>query len=108
MKMLIFLPALSIAASALIALLPFTPLSYLYCVAREDSWLKAKTEQELEQRLFVFYSKKQIQPLESGWGAAHLMREGERMTRYMILGDCPLDVVYANDGAIAAIYTSYE
>ncbi len=108
MNSLKFLLLPVVVVPVLIAGLHLKPLSYLYCLAREDSWLAAKTEREMEQRLVTFYSKRQIDPAESGWGKAHRLQEGHEMIQYLILGNCPLDVVYSEQGAVVAIYTSYE
>ncbi|MFT3991532.1 MAG: hypothetical protein QM680_08980 [Luteolibacter sp.] len=85
-----------------------TTVVYLYCLSREDSWMKAKTEAELEKRLVAFYSKDSITPQKSIYGGRHVMQPGQRMTQYLIFWDAPLDVVYAADGKIDAIYRSYE
>ncbi|MFC7339370.1 hypothetical protein ACFQY0_19415 [Haloferula chungangensis] len=84
------------------------PFSYLYCLAREEAWLAAKTEKELVARLPVFRSEVEITPAVPGWGSHHKLREGDRMIRYLIFGKEPLDVVYARDGTVDAVYTSYE
>ena len=89
-------------------LLYVTPLSYLYCLSREDSWQKATTESDMESRLLAFYTKSSITPGESSWGRNHVLASGQRMTRYMIFSKEPLDVVYNGDGSVDAIYTSYE
>ncbi len=98
------------AALALLVLILFyaSPLSYLYCLSREHSWLKATNEKDLEGRLFVLYSKSSITPEQSSWGRDHVLTEGQRMTRYLIFGKEPLDIVYNADGAIDEIFTSYE
>jgi hypothetical protein len=98
-----------IALVALLGILFFpTPLSYFYCLARESSWMQAKTRAEMEERLIGFYSESEITPKVAGWGMGHQLKQGETMIRYMILGKEPLDVVYAGDGNVVAIYTSYE
>jgi hypothetical protein len=91
-----------------ILLLYASPLSYLYCLSRENSWLKATDEKELEHRLIAFYSKSAITPEKSSWGRDHVLRDGQRMTQYLIFGKEPLDVVYNADGTVDTIYTSYE
>ncbi len=91
-----------------IFLLYVSPLSYLYCLSRENSWMKAINEGDLEHRLFAFYSKNPITPESSSWGRNHVLREGQRMTRYLIFGKEPLDVVINADGTLDAVYTSYE
>ena len=85
-----------------------TPLSYLYCLARESAWLRATNERQLERSLFAFYSKKEISPSASLWGKEHILQAGQHMTQYLIFGKEPLDVVFFADGSIDAIYTSYE
>jgi hypothetical protein len=100
---------IAIALVALLGVLLYaTPLSYLYCLALEDSWMQAKTRGEMEARLIGFYSVSEITPKVSGWGMGHSLKEGESMIRYLILGKEPLDVVYAGNGDVVAIYTSYE
>lgn len=98
-----------IAFVALLGILFFaTPLSYVYCLAREDSWMQAKTRAEMEERLIGFYSESEITPEVAGWGMGRQLKQGETLIRYMVLGKEPLDVVYAGDGDVVAIYTSYE
>lgn len=100
---------LVIAIVALLGVLFYaTPLSYLYCLAREDSWEQAKTRGEMEDRLFGLYSESRITPAVPGWGMGCSLKEGESMIRYLILGKEPLDVVYAANGDVVAVYTSYE
>ena len=84
------------------------PISYLYCLAREDAWIAAKTEGELVASLPIFRSEMEITPKVAGWGMNHQMEDGDRMIRYLIFGKEPLDVVYASDGRVEAVYTSYE
>lgn len=84
------------------------PVSYLYCLAREDAWLAARTEGELVASLPAFRREREISPEVPGWGSNHKLREGDRMIRYLIFGKEPLDVVYASDGTVDAVYTSYE
>lgn len=84
------------------------PVSYLYCLAREEAWMAAKTEGELVASLPVFRSEMEITPAVPGWGSSHKLEEGDRMIRYLIFGKEPLDVVYASDGTVDAVYTSYE
>ena len=48
-----------IATGALVALLAiailyFTPFTYIYCLAAQDAWLAAKTERELDGHIRVF------------------------------------------------------
>ncbi|RYD38252.1 MAG: hypothetical protein EOP85_17095, partial [Verrucomicrobiaceae bacterium] len=47
-----------------------TPFSYLYCLARESSWMKSKTRKELEARLFAFYSIREADPALTVWTQA--------------------------------------
>ena len=84
------------------------PFSYLYCLAREDAWISARTEGELEARLPLFRSETEITPKVPGWGSNHKLEDGDRMIRYLIFGKEPLDVVYSSDGTVDAMYTSYE
>lgn len=100
---------LFIALVALLGVLFYTtPLSYLYCLAREDSWMQAKTRGEMQERLIGFYSESPITPEVPGWGIGRPLKEGESMIRYLILGKEPLDVVYSESGDVVAIYRSYE
>lgn len=85
-----------------------TPLSYLYCLAREEAWLNATNQNQLERSLFAFYSKRQIAPSDSMWGNEHVFDPGQYMIQYLIFAKEPLDVVFSEDGSIDAIYTSYE
>jgi len=85
-----------------------TPLSYLYCLARENSWLRATDQRDLERRLLAFYTKNPIEPTDSMWGRGHELTHGQKMIQYLIFGKEPLDVVYSDQGSIEAIYTSYE
>jgi hypothetical protein len=84
------------------------PVSYLYCLARENVWMMAKTESELEASLPIFRSEMEITPKVPGAGSNHQLQEGDRMIRYLIFGKEPLDVVYSSDGTVDAMYTSYE
>lgn len=104
------LAALAVTAGIGVAILALyvTPLSYLYCLAREEAWLRATNEKQLERSLFAFYSKKEISPSASMWGREHILQAGQHMTQYVIFGKEPLDVVFFADGSIDAIYTSYE
>ena len=100
---------ISIALVALLGILFFpSPLSYFYCLAREGSWMQAKTRAEMEERLIGFYSESEITPEVAGWGTERSLKQGETLIRYMILGKEPLDVVYSRSGDVVAIYTSYE
>jgi hypothetical protein len=85
-----------------------TSLSYFYCSFRENSWKQAVNEEDLESRLFAFYSKFQIEPANSYMGRDHVLKPGQIMTRYMIFNKEPLDVVYNADMTMDAFYPSYE
>jgi len=106
--------ALSIAVllfvlAATITLLCYeTPLSYLYCLAREKSWLEAKTEAELDHRMLMFYSKRAIAPLKSIWGSNYKLKPGERMVQYLVFSKEPLDVVFDSRSRVITAFTSYE
>ena len=82
---------------------------YMWASRLEARWHPAnpKTKVELESFLSL-YSQRDIQPSESGWGSNHELQSGERMTQYLLLWSAPLDVVYASNDTIVAIYTSYE
>ena len=84
------------------------PLSYFYCLAFESSWLAARTEAELEQRIHAFYRKHTIAPSQSMWGHQYSLRPGERMIQYLIFGKEPLDVVFDSEARVVTIFTSYE
>lgn len=81
---------------------------YLWALYLESKWYPAnpQTQSELEAML-AGYTKKDIPSTEPGWGQDHILKPGERMTRYSLLG-APLDVVFTSDDRIVAIYTSYE
>ncbi len=91
-----------------IALCFFTPLSYFYCLAREGSWMKAKSEAELDARIGAFHTKRSITPKDSLWGKSHSLKPGERMVQYLIFGKEPLDVVYDRQSRVVVVFTSYE
>ncbi len=82
---------------------------YFWALHLESKWFPAnpKTKVELESYLSL-YSKREIQPSESGWGSNHHLQAGERMTQYLLLWSAPLDVVYTSDDRVVAVYTSYE
>lgn len=77
---------------------------YLWALHLESKWRPAKprTLAELESKLSG-YTKTEIPP----GGSFHKLGEGERMTRYSLLG-APLDVVHSPDERILAIHTTYE
>ena len=81
---------------------------YVWALHLESKWKPAQPESksELESHL-ALYTEERIEPGESGWGANHQLKSGERMIRYSLLG-APLDVVYTSDDRLVAIYTSYE
>ena len=81
---------------------------YIWALHLESKWRPAnpKTQAELESKLSL-YTKRDILPVQSGWGRDHKLQSGERMTSYSLLGS-PLDVVFTRDDGIVAIYTSYE
>jgi hypothetical protein len=89
--------------------LPHDSLAYLYATHLEQRWvaLRPRSRSELEPLLHL-YSVQNIAPAESCWGARYVLAPGQVMTRYLIAWHAPLDVVYDADGAIRAIFTSYE
>jgi hypothetical protein len=91
-----------------IALCYSTSLSYVYCLAREKSWLAAKTETELDESVCVFYTKRSIAPSNSMWGRSYVLKPDERMIQYLIFGKEPLDVVFDSESRVVAAFTSYE
>ena len=94
--------------AAAIALCYATPLSYFYCLAREESWLAAKTEAELDGRMWAFYTKQSIAPSDSMWGRSYALKPDERMIQYLIFDKEPLDVVFDRESRVVAAFTSYE
>jgi hypothetical protein len=95
-------------SAAIVALCYTTPLSYLYCCARENSWLAAKTESDLDRRILAFYTKQPIAPSNSMWGWDYTLKPDERMVQYLIFAKEPLDVVFDRDSRVVAAFTSYE
>jgi hypothetical protein len=91
-----------------IALCYGTPLSYLYCGIRENSWLAAKTEAELDSRMWAFYTKHSIAPSNSMWGRDYVLKPDERMIQYLIFAKEPLDVVFNSKSNVVVAFTSYE
>ena len=77
---------------------------YMWALHLESKWRPAnpQTMSDLESKLSG-YTKTDIQPTQQG----HKLGEGDRMTRYSLMG-APLDVVYTPDDRIVAIYTTYE
>ena len=104
--------ALILVASAFgvicLALLYFTPASYLYCLARESAWIECKSKNELERSLLCFYTSRQISSKDSMWGRDYEFRKGERMVQYLIFSKEPLDVVYDEENKVIRMFTSYE
>jgi hypothetical protein len=90
-----------------IACLYRTSLSYPYCLVMESSWMKAKTQRELETRLFAFYRCGRIDPALTVWSKEPL-KDGQTVFRYLIFGKERLDVMVANDGTITDMFTAYE
>jgi hypothetical protein len=93
---------------AAIALCYTTPLSYFYCLTREKSWLAAKTEAELDRRMWAFYTKRPIAPSHSMWGSSYVLGPEERMVQYLVFAKEPLDVVLDRESRIVVAFTSYE
>jgi hypothetical protein len=81
---------------------------YMWALHLESKWRPAnpQTMSDLESKLSG-YTKNDIQPAQSTWGQDHKLGEGDRMTRYSLMG-APLDVVYSAEDRILAIYTTYE
>ena len=81
---------------------------YMWALHLESKWRPAnpQTMSDLESKLSG-YTKTDVQPTQSAWGQGHKLGEGDRMTRYSLMG-APLDVVYSPDDRIVAIYTTYE
>jgi hypothetical protein len=84
-----------------------TSLSYPYCLVMESQWAKARTQHELESRLFAFYRCFRIDPDMTVW-KNDPPKEGQRILRYLIFGKERLDVVVADDGSLVAMFTAYE
>jgi hypothetical protein len=110
LKRITWLTVFAVTASGamVIALCYGTPLSYFYCLAREKAWLAAKTESELDRRMWAFYSKRPILPSNSMWGDNYVLQPGERMVQYLVFGKEPLDVVLDGESRVVAAFTSYE
>lgn len=70
--------------------------------------MSSTTVDQLENRLVAFYSKTNIEPKDSDRGLKYQLKEGERMTRYLIFDKEAFDVVHSEDGAISQTFTSYE
>ena len=84
-----------------------TPLSYPYSLAMESSWVKARTQRELEARLFAFYHCGRIDPSLTVWSKTP-PGEGHSVFRYVIFDKERLDVVVAEDGTITDMFAAYE
>lgn len=102
-----------VLAALLILALYVTPFSYLYCLARETSWMKSKTRHELEARLFAFYSMHETDPSLTVWHQAPPWnltppREGQKVLSYTIFAKERLDVLVAGDGEIVDMFAAYE
>jgi hypothetical protein len=106
-KALKFITILVLLAVLGIACLYTTSLSYPYCLVMESSWMKAKTQRELEARLFAFYQRGRIDPARTVWKTEPLAN-GQTVFRYLIFGKERLDVMVANDGTITDIFSAYE
>ncbi len=109
-KRVVFISACAViaVAGAIIAICYATPLSYVYCLAREKSWLAAKTEAELDGRMWAFYTKRSIAPSNSMWGRDYALKPDERMVQYLVFSKEPLDVVFDHESRVVAAFTSYE
>jgi hypothetical protein len=97
-----------IAAAVAVPLFYATPLSYLYCLVRQNSWHAAKTEVELDHRMLAFYTKHNISPSESMWGSGYILKPDERMVQYLVFGKEPFDVVFDAQSRVVVAFTSYE
>ena len=103
-KLMLLLPSITVTG---IACLYATSLSYPYCLVMEPSWMKSKTRQELESRLFAFYQCRPIDPSLTVW-SRNLPQEGHRTFRYLIFGKERLDVVVAEDDTLVSMFAAYE
>lgn len=106
-RFLKILTILGVAVPLGILCLYTTSLSYPYCLAMESLWMKAKTQQELEARLFAFYQRCRIDPEMTVW-RKDPPRQGQNTFRYLIFGKERLDVVVADDGSLVAMFTGYQ
>jgi hypothetical protein len=84
---------------------------YFWALHLESKWgpTHPQTRVELESHLSI-YSRHNIEPSQSPWGKGRQLQPGERIVQYWLLysPSAPLDVIYPNNDAIVAIYTSYE
>lgn len=101
------LTILGVAVPVGIFCLYHTSLSYAYCLAMESVWIQAKTQHELESRIFAFYRCFRIDPDLTVW-RTDPPQEGHSTFRYLIFGKERLDVVVADDGSLVAMFTAYE
>ena len=106
--MLLSMSGVAMLTAVILALCYRTSLSYLYCLARENSWLQAKTETDLDHRMWMFYTKRSIAPSNSMWGSSYTLGPGEHMVQYLIFAKEPLDVVFDRQSRVVAAFSSYE
>jgi hypothetical protein len=106
-RLIKILTILGLAVPVGILCLYTTSLSYPYCLAMESQWMRAKTQHELECRLFAFYQCCRIDPDLTVW-RKDPPQEGQSTFRYLIFGKERLDVVVADDGSLVAMFTAYE
>lgn len=83
--------------------------AYLYAVHLEDQWTRArpKTMAQFESYMSL-YSKREVHPSASGWAPNYMLKEGEKMVQYTILGAADMEVVYDKHNNVVSIITSYE
>ena len=109
MRKILLVAAIVVGLGILTVVLCYTtPLSYIYCTLRENSWLAAKTEAQLDRRMLAFYTKHSIPPSASGWGHDYVLQPGQRMTQYLVFSKEPFDVVFDSQSRVVAAFTSYE
>ncbi|RYD32794.1 MAG: hypothetical protein EOP87_12210 [Verrucomicrobiaceae bacterium] len=90
-----------------------TPFSYLYCLARESSWMRSKTRHELESRLIAFYSIRETDPALTVWTQSAPWnltppRGDQKVLSYTIFAKERLDVLMTGDGEIVDMFPAYE
>jgi hypothetical protein len=111
---LLLLTATPVVVVALLILALYTtPFSYLYCLARESSWFRSKTRDELEARLFAFYSIHETDPALTVWTQSPPWnrtppRENQKVLSYTIFAKERLDVLVEADGTITDMFPVYE
>lgn len=111
---LFLLTAGPVILSALVLVVLYTtPFSYLYCLARESSWMKSKTRHELEARLFAFYSMREMDPALTVWHQSPPwnltpLKDDQKVLSYTIFAKERLDVLVAGDGEIVDMFPVYE